>query len=71
MDPDRAALGKRLLDAVAEAMPAPQVAEAEYNIVGPEEPLDLIFLRFAEVRSGAQRAKLKAEQNVPGQINHH
>ena len=32
--------------------------------------LGLIFLRFAEVRFAAQRAKLKADYDVPGQINH-
>ena len=37
----------------------------------PEGLLGLIFLRFAEVRFAAQRAKLKAGTNVPGQINHH
>lgn len=71
MDTDRTALGQRLLDAAGQAVPAPQVAEAEYKIVGLEGILDLIFLRFAAVCSAAQRAKLKAESNVSGQINYH
>ena len=60
MDTDRAALGKRRRDAAEEAVPAPHVAETDFNGDHPEGLLELIFLRFAEVRSTAQRAKLKA-----------
>ena len=65
-DTDNAALEKRLWNAAEQAVPASHVAKAEYNIARPEGLLGLIFLRFA-----AQRARLKAEDNVPGQINRH
>jgi hypothetical protein len=71
MDTDRVALGKRRRDAAEEAVPAPQIAETDFNGTRPEVLLGLIFLRFAEIRSAAQGAKLKAESNVAGQINHH
>lgn len=70
MDTDRAALGKRRRDAAEEAVLAPHVAETDFNGARPEGLLELIFLRFAEFRS-AQRAKLKTESNVSGQINQH
>ncbi len=65
------ALEERLGDAAEEAVPAPQIAETDFNGTRPEGLLGLIFLRFAEIRSAAQRAKLKAVSNVAGQINHH
>ena len=58
-------------NAAEEAVPAPHVAETDFNGARPEGILDLMLLRFAEIRSAAQRAKLKAESKVSGQINHH
>ena len=70
MDTDRAALGKRLRYAAEQAVPASHFAESEHQSARPAGLLGLIFLRFAEVRFAARCAKLKAEYNVPGQINH-
>ena len=51
-----------------QAVPAPHFTETDLNGGRPQGLLGLIFLflRFA-----AQRAKLKAGYNVPGQINPH
>jgi type I restriction enzyme M protein len=69
-DTDTAALEKCHRDAAEPAVPAPHVAKEESQSARPEGLLGLIFLRFAEVRVIAQRAKLKAESKVPGQIYH-
>ena len=47
-DTDNAALEKRLWDAAEQAVPAPHVAEAEYNGARPEGRLGLIFPRRRE-----------------------
>ncbi len=65
-DKDVDALDKRLWVAAEQAVPAPHLTETDFNDGRPQGLLGLIFLRFA-----AQRAKLKAGYNVPGQINHH
>ncbi|MSU63063.1 MAG: SAM-dependent DNA methyltransferase [Pedosphaera sp.] len=54
-DHDNAALEKRLWDAAEQSVPAPHFAEADRNSARPEG----LFLRFAEVRFAAQRAKLE------------
>jgi type I restriction enzyme M protein len=69
-DTDSGALEKRLWDTAEQAEPAPHLAKADYDSARPEGLLGIIFLRFAEVRFVAQRAKLKAEYDVPSQINH-
>ena len=58
-DTDSAALKKRLWDAAEQAVPAPHFAETDFNGGRPQGLLGLIFLRFAEVRFAAQRAKLE------------
>lgn len=70
-DTDTATLEKRLWAAAKQAVPASHRARTEYNVARPEGLLGLIFLRFAEVRFAAQRARLKTGDKVPGQINHH
>ena len=70
-DTDDDALGKRLWAAAEQAVPAPNFAEAEYDSARLEGLLGLIFLRFAEVRFAARRAKFKTECAVPGRINHY
>ena len=60
-------LEKRLWDAADQFRANSGLKSQEYSA----PVLGLIFLRFAEVRFAAQRAKLKAKYNVPGQINHH
>ena len=70
-DTDNAALEKRLWDAADQFRANSGLKSQEYSGGRPQGPvLGLIFLRFAEVRFTAKRAKLKAENNVPGQINH-
>jgi type I restriction enzyme M protein len=63
-DTANAALEKRLWVAAEQAVPAPHLTETDFNGGRPRGLLGLIFLRFA-----AQRAKLKAGYNVPGQIH--
>ena len=58
-DTHNAALEKRLWDAAEQAVPAPHFAETDFNGGGPLGLLGLIFLRFAEGRFTAQRAKLE------------
>ena len=65
MDHDNAALEKRLWDAADQFRANSGLKSQEYSA----PVLGLIFLRFAEVRFSAQRANLKAECEVPGQIN--
>ena len=65
-DTDKAALEKRLWDAAEQAVPSAHDAESEYHSARPEGLLGLKFLRFAEVRSIAQRAKRNAEDKVAG-----
>lgn len=69
-DADTAGLEKCLWDAAEQAVPASQLAKSEDNVARPEGLLRLIFLRFTEVRFATQRASLKAEYNMPDQINH-
>ncbi len=57
-DADNAALEKRLWDAAEQAVPAPHSAETDFNGGHPQGLLGLSFLRLAEVRLAAQRAKL-------------
>lgn len=54
-DPDNAALEKRLWDAANQLWAGAGLKQSEYS----EPVLGLIFLRFAEVRFSAQRAKLE------------
>ena len=65
-DTDNAALEQRLWSAAEQAVPAPPFAETDFNSGRPQGLLSLIFQRFA-----AQRPKLKAEYDMPGQSNHH
>ena len=65
-DDDDDLLDKRLWVAAEQAVPAPHFSETDFNGGRPQGLPGLIFLRFA-----AQCAKLKAGDNVPGQINHH
>ncbi len=60
-DTDNAGLKKRFWDAAEQFRANSGLKSQEYS----SPVLGLIFLRFA-----AQRAKLKAECDVPGQINH-
>ncbi len=66
-DTDNAALEKHLWDAADQFRANSGLKSQEFY--GPI--LGIIFLRFAEVRFMAQQARLKAADNVPGQINHH
>ena len=81
-DHDNAVLEKRLWDAANTAACASANPECENTLRGFRRAKDqrsansglilgLIFLRFVEVRFAAQRASLKAEQNVSGQIKRH
>lgn len=54
-DPNNAALEKRLWDAANQLWAGAGLKQSEYS----EPVLGLIFLRFAEVRFSAQRAKLE------------
>jgi len=56
-DPDNAALEKRLWDAANQLWAGAGLKQSEYS----EPVLGLIFLRFAEVRFSAQRAKLEGD----------
>jgi len=58
-DAGNAALEKRLWEPAEQAVPAPHFAETDFNGGRPQGLLGLIFLRFAEVRFAAQRAKLE------------
>jgi len=49
-DNNNAALEKRLWDAAEQAVPALHFAETDFNSAGPQGLLDLISLRFDEVR---------------------
>ena len=61
-DTDTAALEKRLWDAAEQAGPAPYTGlkSQEYSGGRLQRPVGLIFLRFAELRFAAQRAKLES-----------
>ena len=54
-DTENTALEERLWDAAEQAVPAPGDAESVYHSARPEGLPGPIFLRFVEVRSGAQR----------------
>ena len=56
-DLDNAALEKRLWDAANQLWAGAGLKQSEYS----EPVLGLIFLRFAEVRFSAQRAKLEGD----------
>ncbi|MFN0068621.1 MAG: hypothetical protein ACKVYV_13410 [Limisphaerales bacterium] len=58
-DTGNAALEKRLGSAAGQAVPAPQLAETDFTGGRPQGLLGLTFLRFAEVRFAAQRARLE------------
>jgi type I restriction enzyme M protein len=67
---DNAALEKRLWDAAEQAVPAPisGLKSQEYAGGRPQgSVLGLIFLRFAEVRFAAQRAKLESPSPFGGE----
>jgi type I restriction enzyme M protein len=64
-------LEKRLWDSADPFRANSGLKAQEYFDGGPPGLLGLIFLRFAEVRFTARRARLKAGCNVPGQSNHH
>lgn len=64
-DTDNAALEKRLWDAADQFRANSGIKPQEYSA----PVLNLIFLRFAEVRFAARRAKSKAEFDVLGQIS--
>lgn len=70
-DDATATLEKRLWDAAGQALPALPIIERELNSARPEGLLGISFRHFAEVRFTAQRARVKAGYNVPGQIHHH
>jgi hypothetical protein len=63
-DTDKAALEKRLWDAADQAVPASHPAKTEDNVPRLDGFLDLIFLRFAEVRFAAQLGYSRKIQNL-------